>query len=141
MNILVSACLLGTDCKYNGKNNFNKKISYLADRHTIIPICPEILGGLSTPRPPAEIRNGRVINKIGEDVTDAFVEGAKKTLDTAKKYNCKLAVLKANSPSCGCGEIYDGNFSKTLISGNGICAKMLIDNGIKVLTENDDLNF
>ena len=141
MNILVSACLLGTDCKYNGGNNFDKKVSRLADRHTIIPVCPENLGGLPTPRPPAEIKNGRVINKEGEDVTEAFLSGAKKTLETAKKYDCKIAVLKANSPSCGCRKIYDGNFSKTLISGDGICDKMLIDNGICVLTENDDLDF
>ena len=141
MNILVSACLLGTDCKYNGGNNFNKKVSYLADRHTIIPVCPEKLGGLPIPRPPAEIKCGRVINKDGEDVTKAFITGAEAVLKIAKKYDCKIAVLKANSPSCGSGKIYDGNFNKTLISGNGICAKMLIDNNIKVLTENDDLNF
>lgn len=141
MNILISACLLGTDCKYNGGNNFDKNVSHLADKHTVIPVCPEQLGGLLTPRPPAEIKCGRVINKTGVDVTNEFVLGAKKVLDIAKKYDCTIAVLKANSPSCGCGKIYDGSFSGTLVSGNGICAKMLIDNNIKVLTENDDLNF
>lgn len=141
MNILVSSCLLGTDCKYNGENNFNKKVSCLSDRHTVIPVCPEKLGGLLTPRSPAEIKNNRVITKDGKDVTDAFFKGAEIVLETAKKYDCKIAVLKANSPSCGHGKIYDGNFCKNLISGDGICAKMLIDNGIKVLTEDDDLDF
>lgn len=139
MNILVSSCLTGLDCKYNGGNNFSKKISALMDKHVIIPVCPEVLGGLPTPRPPAEIKGGYVINKEGVDVTQNFKAGAKKALEAAKKYNCTVAVLKSNSPSCGFGRIYDGTFSGTLIDGNGITAALLKENGIRVLTENDDL--
>ena len=139
MNILVSSCLTGLDCKYNGGNNFSKKISTLMDKHVIIPVCPEIMGGLPTPRPPAEISSGRIINKEGIDVTQNFETGAKKVLEIAKKYNCTIAVLKANSPSCGTEKIYDGTFSGILTAGDGITAKLLKENGIQVLTENDDL--
>lgn len=139
MNILVSSCLAGTNCKYNGENNFSKKISKLMDKHTIVPVCPEVLGGLPTPRSPAEIRGKQVINKNGEDVTKNFFDGAQKTLEIAKKYNCKIAVLKSFSPSCGYKHIYDGTFSKNIINSSGITAKLLEENGILVLTENDDL--
>ncbi len=141
MNILVSACLAGENCKYNGGNNESKKVLKLMDKHTVICVCPEKLGGLSIPRPPAEIKDGRVKTKDGKDVTDEFFKGATEALKTAKKYNAEVAVLKANSPSCGCGKIYDGTFSKNLIDGNGIFAKMLLDENIKVLCEDDDLEF
>lgn len=141
MNIIVSSCLAGCDCKYNGGNNFNKKVSALMDRHTVVCVCPEVLGNLPTPRPPAEIKNGRVINKLGEDVSENFINGAALALLEAKKYNCTVAVLKANSPSCGFGKIYDGTFSKTLIDGNGIFAQTLKDNNIKVYTEEDEFDF
>lgn len=141
MNILISACLTGCNCKYNGKNNFNKKVSALLDKHTVICVCPEQAGGLSTPRPPSEIRAGRIITKTGLDVTESFSAGARASLTEALKYNCTVAVLKANSPSCGFGKIYDGSFSRKLKDGNGIFAQMLFDNGIKIFTENDELNF
>ena len=141
MNILVSACLAGENCKYSGGNKECKKVLKLMDNHTVICVCPEKLGGLPIPRPPAEIKDGRVKTKEGKDVTEEFYEGAKKALEIAKKYNAELAVLKANSPSCGCGKIYDGDFSKSLIDGNGIFAQMLLDENIRVLSENDDLDF
>ena len=135
--ILVSACLLGINCKYNGKNNYNEKlVEYLKDK-SIIPICPEIYGGLPTPRIPSEIKEDRVINKEGVDVTENFLRGAKETLELAQKFNAKKAILKAKSPSCGYGLIYDGSFSDKLIEGSGITAKILEQNGIEILTEND----
>ncbi len=137
MNILVSACLTGLNCKYNGKNNLNKKVERLLDKHTVISVCPEQLGGLPTPRPAAEISNGKVINKCGDDVTREFNIGAEKTLEIARKYNCNIAVFKANSPSCGCGFVYDGTFSGNLVSGDGICTRLLKENGIRVITEID----
>ncbi len=147
MNILVSACLLGTNCKYNGGNNFTPKLLELKKENNVIPVCPEELGGLLTPREPCEIQNGagkevlegksRVMNKIGEDVTDSFLAGAKETLALAKKHSCSLAVLKSRSPSCGCGTIYDGTFSGELEEGNGVTAQLLLDNKIVVMTEKD----
>lgn len=147
MNILVSACLLGTNCKYSGGNNLTPKLLELKKENNVISVCPEELGGLLTPREPCEIRNGagkevlegksRVINKVGEDVTDSFLTGAKKTLDLAKQHTCPLAVLKSRSPSCGCGIIYDGTFSGELKEGNGVTAQLLLDNEIVVMTEKD----
>lgn len=137
MNILVSACLLGLDCKYSGKNNINEKIIKLKDKYTLIPVCPEQLGGLCTPRNPAEICNGSVIDKEGNDLTDKFKKGAIETLKLAKMLDCHLAILKANSPSCGFGKIYDGTFKKVLISGMGLTAKLLHDSGITVICDED----
>ena len=111
------------------------------DRHTVVCVCPEVLGGLLTPRPPAEIKDGRVITESGDDVTFEFTTGAGKALEIAKKYSVDFAILKAKSPSCGCGKVYDGTFSKTLTDGDGIFVKLLKDNNIPVLTENDELNF
>lgn len=140
MNILVSACLLGINTKYNGGNNYNKKIEALRKKHNLIPICPEQLGGLSTPRLPAELQEGSEIikNMKGEDVTIQFKKGAQEALKIALLNNCKYAILKSKSPSCGYGQIYDGTFSGKLISGNGVLAQLLIDNGIKVYTEDDE---
>lgn len=147
MNILVSACLLGTNCKYNGGNNLTPKLMELKKENIFIPVCPEESGGLLTPREPCEIQNGmgkdvlegksRVINKTGDDVTESFILGAKETLALAKQHSCPLAVLKSRSPSCGCGVIYDGTFSGELIEGNGVTAQMLLDNEIVVMTEKD----
>ncbi len=135
--ILVSACLLGTNCKYNGSNNKNDKVlDFIKDKY-IIPICPEIMGGLKTPRTPSEINNNIVITKDGEDVTNNFIKGAEEVLYLAKLLNIKKALLKSKSPSCGKGKIYDGTFSNNLIVGNGITTKLLIDNGIEIITEND----
>lgn len=141
IKVLVSKCLLGANCKYNGKNNFNQKIvDFLSDKE-IIPVCPEELGGLSTPRKPCEIiQTGgkiKVINKDGEDVTENFIRGAGLSLQEAVSRGADYALLKSRSPSCGCGEIYDGTFSHTLIHGNGVTAQLLIDNGISVKTEEE----
>lgn len=135
MKILVSACLLGENCKYNGTNNRNDAVIKLGEKHTIIPICPEKLSGLPTPRPPAEIKDGRVFNNIGGDVTAEFFDGAEKALYVAEECGCLAAVLKERSPSCGFGKIYDGSFTSTLINGNGITAQLLYDNGITVIGE------
>lgn len=135
--ILVSACLLGTNCKYNGKNNKNDKVlEYIKDKY-VIPICPEVFGGLSIPRIPSEINGNKVINKEGEDVTKYFMDGAYKTLDIAKSLNIKKAILKQKSPSCGSGKIYDGTFSNNIIVGDGITAKLLKENNIEIITEED----
>lgn len=135
--ILVSACLLGINCKYSGGNNQNEKvIEYIKDKE-VIPVCPEIMGGLSTPRPPSEIINDKVMNNLNQDVTQQYKKGAEETLKLAKLFNVKKALLKAKSPSCGKGYIYDGTFSSTLIEGNGITTKLLIENGIEVITEKD----
>ena len=135
-NVLISACLLGLNCKYDGKNNYIDKVVALKEKYNLIPVCAEILGGLSTPRIPSERFNDRVINKDGIDVTDEFEKGAEEVLKLAKFYNVKLAILKEKSPSCGFGKIYDGTFSKTLIDGNGVTAELLIKNGINVIGEN-----
>ncbi|MGE5631475.1 MAG: DUF523 domain-containing protein [Caulobacteraceae bacterium] len=145
MNIIVSACLLGTNCKYSGGNNLNEKLVEFVKEHNVIPVCPEELGGLSTPREPNEIQKGtgkevlegkaRVVDKKGEDVTEQFVRGAKEVLKLAKQHSCPAAILKANSPSCGCGIIYDGSFSGRRKEGNGVCTQLLLDNGIKVMSD------
>jgi len=137
---LVSACLLGMACRYDGKIQKVDLTEILKEKYEIIPICPEILGGLPTPRIPCEIKNGRVIDKTGEDKTDAFEKGASEVLKLSKKLDCHIAFLKERSPSCGKGKIYDGEFNKTLVDGNGILASLLLENGFKVYTENEALN-
>lgn len=135
-NVLISACLLGVNCKYNGNNNYIEVVEKLKEKYNLIPVCSEVFGGLTTPRVPSERLNGKVINKEGEDVTLQFVKGSEEVLKLAKFYNVKLAILKEKSPSCGFGKIYDGTFSNTLIDGNGVTAELLIKNGIKVIGEN-----
>lgn len=135
MKILVSACLLGIDCKYNGKNNKNDQVIELLKTHDLIPACPEIMGGLTTPRTPSEIHEDEVITKDGKNVTKQYQKGAEETLKIAKLYNCKTAILKEKSPSCGCGKIYDGTFTGTLIDGDGITARLLKEHGIKITGE------
>lgn len=135
MKILVSACLLGENCKYSGGNNKDEKVIALGKNHTLIPICPECFGGLPTPRTPCEIKDGRVFSKDGKDLTEAFFDGAEKTLYIAEESNCQTAVLKERSPSCGFGKIYDGSFTGRIINGNGITAQLLYENGIKIYGE------
>ena len=134
--ILVSACLAGINCKYNGGNNYNEEIFQMVKRGEAIPICAEQLGGLTTPRTPAEIRiidgKRRVINKNGEDVTEQFEKGAREVVELALKLGINKAILQTRSPSCGVGKIYSGNFDGQLIDGNGILSQMLIENGIEV---------
>lgn len=135
MNILVSACLLGINCRYDGGGGKNEAVAELMKDHHLIPVCPEQLGGMATPREPAERRGGRVLNKAGEDVTEYYMRGARETLKLAKLYNCKYAVLKERSPSCGCGFIYDGTFSGNKKPGDGVTAELLKSQGITVLGE------
>ncbi len=137
MNILVSRCLLGEPCRYDGRSVPVPGLEKLrAAGHTLIPVCPEVLGGLPTPRPPAELQpDGRVVNRAGEDVTDAYQAGARLALELARREACALAVLKARSPSCGSSQVYDGTFSGTLIPGQGTAARLLIQAGIPVIDE------
>jgi len=135
--ILVSACLLGICCRYDGRGNPNDAVLSLLNRNdiTLIPVCPEQLGGLSTPRIPSERRGERVVNRAGEDVTFQFIRGAEEALRIAKLYGCQVAVLKERSPSCGCGRVYDGTFSGKLTDGDGVTAELLRREGIKVYGE------
>ena len=135
MKIMVSACLLGDNVKYNGGNNKNDELIKFLSNYEVIKVCPEVMGGLTIPRSPSEIRKKKVINKENVDVTYEYQKGAKKTLEIAKKNNIKVAILKKNSPSCGSNTIYDGTFSHTLIKGDGITSKLLKENGITVLDE------
>lgn len=135
MKIIVSDCLLGTNCKYNGKNNYNEAIAKLSENYELIPVCPEVFGGLSIPRKTSEIKDKKVIHSDLTDVTNEFIQGATKTLEIAKANDCKIAILKAKSPSCGFGKIYDGTFTSTLVDGNGVTADLLFKNGIVVLNE------
>lgn len=131
--LLVSACLLGVNCKYSGGNNFDPAVEALAERFELVPVCPEQLGGLPTPRVPAERTSGGVFNRDGADVTREYRLGAEKTLEIALANGIKRAVLQERSPSCGCGTIYDGTFSGTLVPGMGVTAQLLSEHGIEVL--------
>jgi len=137
MNVLISACLLGCKCRYDGKDKNTIDITKLKEKYTLFPICPELDGGLGVPREPAEIKEKRVINRKGIDVTKEYTKGAEIALETALKNNCTVAILKARSPSCGKGEIYDGSFTKTLINGDGIKVRVLKEAGIRIYTENE----
>ena len=138
MKILVSACLLGINSRYCGGGCLNEKIASLIGNHNLIPVCPEQLGGLPTPREPDEIREGRVFEKSGKENTDNFQKGAEETLRLARLLKVDMAILKQNSPSCGSSMIYDGTFSsKKKIPGSGITASLLIENGIRVISEED----
>ena len=137
MKILVSACLLGCPCRYDGQSKQHPEVEALRERgHELIAVCPEVQGGLPTPRPPAERqKDGRVVNRDGTDVTVQYRRGAEIALQTAREQGCALAILKARSPSCGSGEIYDGTFSGTLVPGDGVAAQRLRQAGIQVLGE------
>lgn len=135
--LLVSACLLGENCKYNGGNNYNKEVAELKKIFDIVPVCPEVFGGLDIPREPNEITGGRAISKSGRDFTAQYIDGAEKTLYIANECNAVYALLKEKSPSCGKGYIYDGSFTKKLVNGNGITADMLLNNGVLVFGESE----
>lgn len=137
MKILVSACLLGVNCKYSGGNNFHPEVLALKEKHTLIPLCPEQLGGLSTPRPPAERKGDQIITQEGKDVTDPYQKGAEELLRLARLLGAELAILKARSPACGPNGIYNGTFSHTLIPGQGIAAQALLEAGIPVHSEDE----
>jgi uncharacterized protein YbbK (DUF523 family) len=136
--ILVSACLLGVRCNHKGAANPSTAVQALGDTHRLVPICPETMGGLPTPRPAAELQpDGRVVNARGDDVTDAYRRGAEATVAVASTMGITDAVLKARSPSCGCHEIYDGTFSRTTVSGEGVTASALRAAGVRVRSEED----
>ncbi|HLN19171.1 MAG TPA: DUF523 domain-containing protein [Patescibacteria group bacterium] len=134
---LCSACLLGINCRYDGKNRVNEKVLELAKKEKLIPVCPEQLAGLPTPRSKSEISNGKVIAENGDDVTEQFQKGAEETLRIAKENNITEAIMKQKSPSCGCGKIFDGTFSGKVIDGWGMTADLLRKNGIKVISEEE----
>ena len=133
MKILVSACLLGENCKYNGKNNYSERIAAYVAGHEVIPVCPEVLGGLTTPRDPAEIVDGVVTNCKGVNVDRQFRDGAEEALRIAEENGIDLAVLQSRSPSCGVNQIYDGSFTGRLIPGQGVFAGLLRENGFRVM--------
>ena len=133
--ILVSACLMGVNCRYKGDGQKLDGIERLMDCAELIPVCPEILGGLPTPRTPAERCGERIVMRDGTDVTAQFHRGANEALGLAKLFGAKHALLKERSPSCGAGEIYDGSFTGIRIPGNGVCAELLMKNGIAVCGE------
>ena len=133
MTVMVSACLLGEHCKYNGGNNRNEKLLQLLSGHTVIPVCPEMLGGLPAPRLPAEIVNGCVTNREGISVDEAFRQGAEKALEIAWRERPDMIVLQSRSPSCGVKQIYDGIFSGTLVPGRGIFAEAAHKAGFRLM--------
>jgi len=137
--IIISACLLGVNCKYSGGNNKIQELEDLMKKEVLIPVCPEQLGGLETPRNPSEIilKNDSkyVLDKNGNDLTIQFLKGAEETLKIVNMFNIKEAIFKSNSPSCGCGRIYDGTFSGRLVEGDGITSALLKANNIKIFNE------
>ena len=137
MKLLVSACLMGVGCRYDGKSNELPQLAELIARHDCIPACAEIFGGLPTPRVPAEIVGDRVVNKEGRDVTAEFARGAKEVARLAQVTGCTAALLKERSPSCGRGQVYDGTFTKTLVEGDGLTARALKELGLTVYGESE----
>ena len=137
MKILVSACLVGDNCKYNGGNNLNQKMMDFLKSHEMIKVCPEVLGGLATPRAPAEIVDGKVMNTEGKNITKEFTLGAQKAFEIVQKENPDLIILQSRSPSCGIKQIYDGTFSGNKIPGHGLFAELCIKAGYKVLDIED----
>ena len=133
MKIAVSACLLGENCKYNGGNNYNEKLAGFLEGHEVVGVCPEVLGGLPTPRQSSEIVYGVVRHKDGTSVDMEFRKGAEASLKIVKDMGVELVILQSRSPSCGVGTIYDGTFSKTLIPGDGVFVQLLKENGIRVM--------
>ena len=135
--ILVSACLLGEKVRYDGKDNYVEALERLKADYDLIPLCPEVRGGLSVPRDPAEIIRGRILTNKGKDVTAQFLLGAQDVLDFCLKNNIHKAIMKDRSPSCGKGRIYDGSFSNRLVEGNGVTVELLQRNHIKVYSEEE----
>ena len=137
MKIMVSACLMGENCKYNGGNNLSEKVLNYVKGHEVISVCPEVMGGLPIPRVPAEIVNDVVTTKDGRSVDEEFRTGAKLALEIAKKNQVDLVILQSRSPSCGPKQIYDGSFSGKKINGQGVFAKMLTENGFQIVDVED----
>ncbi len=137
--VLISACLIGENCRYDGTNKLEKKLLKLAKYYDLIPICPEVSGGLKTPRHPSEIKDGKVYNLKGRDVTDQYHDGAYWALSIIRLYHIRLAIMKEDSPSCGVHQIYDGSFTGKKIDGQGITTKRLVENHVKVINEKEAL--
>jgi len=137
MKVLVSACLLGENCKYSGGNNRNEKVLAFLRRHEAVPVCPEVLGGLPTPRTPAEIVDGVVTDRDGKNVDREFRRGAALALELARREGVELAILQPRSPSCGARQVYDGSFSGRKVDGQGVFARLLLENGFRVLEPGD----
>ena len=133
--LLISACLLGENCKYSGGNNYEPLTEALRKRFELVPVCPERLGGLTSPREPAERVGERVLSRTGEDWTAAFYLGAERTLEIARREGISQAVLKERSPSCGCGAVYDGTFTGTVVPGDGVAAELLKRHGVHIRGE------
>ena len=133
MKIAVSACLLGENCKYNGGNNYSEKVAEFVNGHDVIPVCPEVMGGLPTPRESSEIVNSVVRHKDGTSVDLEFRRGAELALKQVMEAGTELVILQSRSPSCGVRNVYDGTFSGTMIPGQGVFAKLLLENNIKVM--------
>lgn len=137
IKILISHCLLGENCKWNGRNNARELLLNIQDKVEFIPVCAEVFGGLPIPRFPSEIVNDKVINEVDLDVTKNYLEGAKKVLEIALKNDVKYAIFKERSPSCGVHQIYDGSFSRKIIDGKGMTTRLLEENGIKVYSDEE----
>lgn len=137
MRIMVSACLLGENCKYNGGNNFSEKVMKFIEGHEVIPVCPEVMGGLPTPRTPSEIVNGVVTMADGRVVDEEFRKGARIVLQLAREKEVDLVILQSRSPSCGVKQIYDGTFSGKKMAGQGVFAKLLSENGFRIVDVED----
>ena len=135
--LLVSACLLGIGCRYDGKSKGCDSVIALREKFDLVPVCPEILGGLPTPRIPAEISSDRVLRRDGENVTENYRKGAEATLAIARLTGAKVALLKERSPSCGKGKVYDGSFTSTLVDGDGVTVSLLERDGIRVYGESE----
>ena len=133
--LLISACLLGRNCKYNGGNNYHPLTEKLRERYDLVPVCPECFGGLPIPHDPSERVGDRVLSRTGADVTAEFTRGAELALRRARQTGAKLALLKERSPSCGFGAIYDGTFTGTVVPGSGVAAELLAENGLAIYGE------
>lgn len=137
MTILVSACLLGENCKYNGGSNRNERVLRYIEGHEVIPVCPEVEGGLSCPRKPVEWRDGCAVTADGDDCTDAFNRGVARVMTRIEGKRIDLAILQSRSPTCGVKQIYDGTFTGTKIDGQGALAKALAERGIRLMDSAD----
>ncbi len=136
-NILISACLIGVPCRYDGESRSYPELEKLKEKYNLIPICPEVLGGLPVPRTASERQGEKVVNAKGEDVTENYKKGATASYELAQKYNCKIAVMKEKSPACATHMIYDGSFSRKLVFGLGVCAEHLKKKGLTVISEDE----
>ena len=140
MKIGVSACLIGMNTKYNGENNYSSKLEKLLKAYDLVPVCPEVLGGLPIPRDPAEIVDSEVLTRYGRSVDDEFRKGARKAIDILKDEDVDFVILQSRSPSCGVGKIYDGSFTGRLTDGDGIFVRLLKEEGIKVIDVEEFIN-